>query len=96
LRSFHALRGVRCHRITAPDWSRQLPAPLAIPKLMTLKTLADVRELLGHLSKDYRAKDTWRHVAKTLDEAARGGDPVDVAVALRLVVSMEGVACRQR
>jgi hypothetical protein len=64
---------------------------------MILRTLADdVRELLGHLPKDDRAKDTWRHVAKTLNEAARGSDPVDVAVALRMVLSMEGIECRER
>jgi hypothetical protein len=63
---------------------------------MTLKTLGDVRELLGHLPKEPRTKDTWRHVAKTLDEVARGGERADVAVALRLVLSMEGVACRLR
>jgi hypothetical protein len=51
-----------------------LPASLAIPKLVTLKTLGDVRELLGHLPKEHQAKTTWRHVAKTLDDAARGGD----------------------
>jgi len=61
---------------------------------MKLRTLADVRELLGHVPKDFRAKDTWRYVAKTLDDAARGGDPVDVAVALKLVLSIEGIACR--
>ena len=77
-----------------PDWSRPLPRPLTIPSLMKLRTLADVRELLGHLPKDYRAKETWRHVAKTLDEAARGGDPVDVSVALKLVLSMEGISCQ--
>ena len=36
--------------------------------------LADVRELLRQLPKEYRAKDTWGHVAKTLDEAARSRD----------------------
>jgi hypothetical protein len=61
---------------------------------MTLKTLADVRELLGHLPKEHRAKETWRHVAKTLDEVTRGGDPVDVAVALRMVLSLEGIESR--
>lgn len=61
---------------------------------MKLRTLADVRELLGHLPKDYRAKETWQHVAKTLDEAARGGDALDVAVALKLVLSMEGIMSR--
>ena len=32
-----------------PDWSRPLPRPLVIPGVMILKTLADVRKLLGHL-----------------------------------------------
>ena len=76
------------------DWTRQLPAPLAIPKLMTLKTLGDVRDLLGHLPKEHRAKDTWQHVAKTLDEAVRGGDTLDVSVALRMVLFLEGIWCR--
>ena len=31
-----------------PDYSRLLPRPLVISGVMTLKTLADVRELLGH------------------------------------------------
>lgn len=77
-----------------PDWSRPLPAPLVIPKLMTLKTLGDVLELLGHLPKEHRAKHTWQYVAKTLDEAARGGDPLDVSVALRMVLMLEGIWCR--
>ena len=45
-------------------------------------------------AKGYRAKDTWRHVAKTLDQAARGGDPLDVSVALRMVLLLEGISCR--
>lgn len=32
-----------------PDWSRPLPRPLVIPGVMTLKALADVRKLIGHL-----------------------------------------------
>jgi hypothetical protein len=57
--------------------------------------LADVRVLLSHLPKAYRAKETWRHVAKTLDEAAGGEiQPVEIAIALRLVLSMEGIASR--
>ena len=78
-----------------PDWSRPLPQPIVIPDLMTLRTLADVRVLLSHLPKDYRAKETWRHVAKTLDDAAGGGiQPREVAVVLKLVLSLEGIVCR--
>jgi hypothetical protein len=77
---------------TRPDWTRPLPQPIVIPDLITLRTLADVRTLLGHLPKEYRAKETWRHVAKTLDEAGGGGiEPVEVAVALKLVLSLEGI-----
>jgi hypothetical protein len=77
-----------------PDWSRPLPQPTVIPYLMALQTLADVRVLLGHLPKEYRAKETWRHVANTLDEAAGGGiEPVEVTVSLKLVLSMEGIPC---
>jgi hypothetical protein len=51
--------------------------------------------LLGHLPKQYRDKETWRHVGKTLDEAAGGGiQPREVAVALKLVLSMEGITSR--
>jgi hypothetical protein len=77
------------------DWSRPLPQPIVIPDLMTLRTLADVRVLLGHLPKEYRVKETWRHVSKTLDDAASGGiHPREVAVALKLVLSLEGIVCR--
>jgi hypothetical protein len=59
---------------------------------MTLRTLADVRTLLSHLRKEYCTKETWRLVAKTLDEAAGGGIlPAEVAVALKLVLSLEGI-----
>jgi hypothetical protein len=33
---------------------------LTIPEVMTIKTLADVRTLLGHLPKSTREKSTWR------------------------------------
>jgi hypothetical protein len=80
------------------DWSRPLPRPIVIPDLMTLRSLTDVRVLLSHLPKEYRAKETWRHhVAKTLDEAAGGGiQPVEVAVALKLALSMEGITSRPK
>jgi len=35
-------------------------------------------------------------VATALDEAAAGADPANVAVALRMVLSMEGVPCRPK
>jgi hypothetical protein len=80
-----------------PNWSRALPRPLVIPKVMTLKTLADVRTLIEkHLPADRRDKPTWRYVAARLKEAPAGADTVDVAVPLRMVPLMEGVACRPR
>jgi len=80
-----------------PDWSRALPRSIIIPEVMTLKTLADVRELIErHLPAETRAKSTWQHVAKCLDEAARGADPVQVSVALQIVLMLEGVECRPK
>ena len=35
------------------DWSRPLPRRLVIPTVMTLKTLADVRELMRHLPAEH-------------------------------------------
>ncbi len=60
---------------------------------MKLKTLADVRTLIGHVPKERRALATWRHVEKYLAAAAAGGDVRDAAIALRLVLMMEGVPC---
>jgi hypothetical protein len=58
---------------------------------MDLTTLADVRALLGHLSKATRAKSTWQHVAVELDKAAAGADPADVSVARQMVLQLEHV-----
>ena len=77
-----------------PDWSRALPRPIVIPKIVTLKTLADVRELMRHLPEDRRERPTWRYVTAQLAEAAAGADTVDVAIALRMVLMLEGVECR--
>jgi hypothetical protein len=76
------------------DWSRRLPRALVIPSVMKLRTLADVRALIGHLPAASRDKATWRYVADRLAAAARGADPLDVAVPLQMVLSMEGVECR--
>jgi hypothetical protein len=75
-----------------PDYSRPLPRPLVIPGVMTLKTLSDVRKLIGRMPMDFRTKETWQRIAALVDDAARGGaDPNDVAVALQLVLIMENV-----
>jgi hypothetical protein len=59
---------------TRPNWSRPLPRRLKIPTVMTLKTLADVRELIArHLPARCRVQHIWRHVADQLAAAARGG-----------------------
>jgi hypothetical protein len=82
-----------------PDWSRPLPQPLQIldendKLVLTLKTLGDVHKMLLGLPEPYQLKTTWGHVAVMLDEAARGGDIMDVVVPLRMVLGMEGIACR--
>ena len=75
------------------DWSRKLPRPLKIPSVMTLHARADVRALLGHVPAERRRVDRWRHVAKCLNEAARGGGIEDAVIALRLVFMLENVPC---
>jgi len=55
---------------------------------MTLKTLADVRELVErHLPAECREKATWQHVVAQLAKAARGGDTINVVVPLQMVHS---------
>jgi hypothetical protein len=78
------------------NWRRPLPRPIVIPKVMTLETLDDVRALVHrHLPAEYRSKQTWQRVAAVTTAAARGELPADdVAAALRLVLSMEGINCR--
>ncbi len=79
-----------------PDWSRRLPRRLTIPTVMNLTTLADVRSLLGHLPAHTRHKATSQHVAAQLDQVARSGDTIDVAIALRIACALDGVPCRQK
>ncbi|MGB6936364.1 MAG: hypothetical protein WBE14_06610 [Xanthobacteraceae bacterium] len=74
-----------------PNWSRPLPRALTIPTIMDLVTLADVRELLGHLPKETRAKSTWQHVKSELDKAAGGADPVSLSVALQMALMLENM-----
>ena len=79
--------------MSRPNWSRPLPQPLKIPDIMTLRTLADVRALLSHVPAQRRQFNTWRHVAKCIDDAARGGDIASAVIALRMVLMLEHVTC---
>jgi len=63
--------------------------------LITLKTLAKVRELFGHLPKEFRSKETWQSVIDHLN-AAGGADPADLSVALQLVLMLENVTFRRK
>ena len=61
---------------------------------MTLRTLSNVRTLIGHVPADRRRFDTWRAVEKRLNDAARGGSVDDVVIALRMVLMIERVPCK--
>jgi hypothetical protein len=74
-----------------PNWSTPLPQPIKIPQVMTLKTLSDVRKLLGHIPKERRQLSNWRHVEATLQACALGEDTANISVALRLVLQAERV-----
>jgi hypothetical protein len=77
-----------------PAWSTPLPRPITIPQVMTLTTLADVRKLIGQVPKERRQLSTWQHVEKTLLECAAGDDPVNISVALQIVLQGERVPYR--
>jgi hypothetical protein len=64
------------------------------PQSHNAATLADVREPIQQLPKDHRERSTWRCVAALLADAAAGADTADVSIALRMVLSMEGVECQ--
>jgi hypothetical protein len=89
------LTTMREHRRPRSNWSRPLPRRLSIPTVMTLRTLADVRELVEHhVPAEVREKPTWQCLAQQLAEAAAGADPVHVSIVLRMVLDFEGVECR--
>jgi len=76
-----------------PDWSLELPQPLRIPKMTTLRTLADVRSLIDYLPAEYRQRKAWRVMGKRLEEAAQNGDVGQAAIALRIVLMLENIPC---
>ena len=81
----------------AQGWKRPLPRPIVLPDVpLTLATIADVRDLVHkRLPPQYRDKQTWQRVAIVTAAAARGQLPAEeVAVALRMVLQLEGIACR--
>jgi hypothetical protein len=79
--------------MASPNWSRTLPHPMNIPGVMTLTTLADVREFVeDHLPPECQERDTW-HLIGRLYNAARGGDIRDMVISLRLVLELERVPC---
>ena len=78
-----------------PDWQQPLPRPLIIPKVMKLRTLADVRELFRHLPAECRTRETWQVVARTTAEAAIGAIGTErVEAALWLIFQLERGECR--
>jgi hypothetical protein len=77
-----------------PNWSRALRRALTIPAIMDLKTLADVRTLLGHLPKETSAKGTWQHVEAKLKQAAADGDATELRAALQMLLMLENVEYR--
>jgi hypothetical protein len=56
----------RSQRLT---WSTPLPRPIKIPQVMTLKTLADVRKLIGYIPKERRELSTWHMSRRRLEPA---------------------------
>ena len=74
-----------------PNWSRPLPQRIVLPAIATLRTLADVRVLIENLPEHRRDSPTWRHIAAQLEQAAAGVDVVDLGIALRLALMLEGL-----
>jgi hypothetical protein len=89
-------------RTRSPDWSRPLPAALQIlderdKPILTLATVGDVRDLIvKRLPEESRQKSTWQYVAGVALDAANGADGADLSVALRMVLSLEGIGCRTK
>ena len=97
-RPMTAVRAVKARRVKAYrrekpscSYARTGRAHCVIPTVTTLRTLADVRVLIQCLPEDHRDNPTWRHVAAQLEQAAVGVDVVDLGIALRLALMLEGL-----
>jgi hypothetical protein len=82
-----------------PNWSQPLLATLQIldrdKPILTLATAGDVRDLIvKRRPEESRQKSTWQYVAGLALDAANGADGADLSVALRMVLSLEGIQCR--
>jgi hypothetical protein len=53
-----------------------------------------LRTICAAARKISRARSSWRYVEARLAEAANGGDIAGTAIALRMVLMLEGVECR--
>src|ERR1700685_3156102 len=83
-------------RVAASNSGASWP-PLEATWRSTIKSLylGYVRDLVEkHLPAQYRHKPTWQHVSKEIVKAADGEkDLLEICVALRLVLALEGVKC---
>jgi hypothetical protein len=48
------------------------------------------------LPEESRQKGIWQHVADLALDAANGADGGDLSIALRMVLGLEGIACRPK
>jgi hypothetical protein len=79
-----------------PDWSRPLPRQIVILDGYGSCHAGRCARAAWASAEKSREKSTWQHVEAELNKAAAGADPADVSVALRLVLSLEGVTLRGR
>lgn len=74
------------------DWSRPLPQRIVIPTVATLTTLADVRALIKQLPEGHCSSPVWRHITTQLERSAAGIEVIDLGIALRLALLLEGLS----
>jgi hypothetical protein len=57
----------------------------------TLTTLADARALIEQLPEDHHASPVWHHIMTQLEQSAAGIEVVDLGIAIRLALLLEGL-----